>query len=236
MLLGLVEPIGGDWLSEMVTHALRPEIGAVGAKLYDQAGAIAHAGIILGADGVAGRIYRGTLKNRARTIARLFTVQNYTAVTGACLAARREVIEQVGGIDVEHLPSAYFDIDLCLRLREVGYRTVWTPDAELLWLDADARGDPRADDTAGGRTLVEQEDYLVSRWGDTVRADPNYNPNLSLKPQGGRSCSATEAFGALGGRRLSPTSSSSSAATTEPGSSPTRSRASGARASPGGGS
>ena len=84
-LLGLVEPIAGDWLGEMVSHALRPEIGAVGAKLYDQAGAIAHAGIILGAGGVAGRIYRGTLKSQARTIARLLTVQNYSAVTGACL-------------------------------------------------------------------------------------------------------------------------------------------------------
>jgi GT2 family glycosyltransferase len=183
-LLGLVEPIADDWLGEMVSHALRPEIGAVGAKLYDRAGAIAHAGIILGAGGVASWIYRGLLKSEAHTIARLLTVQNYSAVTGACLVARREVIEQVGGLDAEHLPSAYFDVDLCLRLSESGYRTLWTPYAELRWLEADTTGPP-AEEVSGNLTLAQQERYMMSRWGGVLHRDPNFNPNLSPEREDG---------------------------------------------------
>ncbi len=182
-LLGSVEPITDQWLTEMVRHACRPEIGAVGAKLYDQAGAIAHAGIVLGADGVAARIHRGVPPSEASRITRLWTTQNYSAVSGACLVVRRELLEEVGGVDAANLPSAYFDLDLCLRLGEAGYRTVWTPYAELRWLDAGAPGLPATG--IGGRTLADEERYVASRWAAVIDRDPNFNPNLSLEEAGG---------------------------------------------------
>ena len=179
-LLGLVEPLTDQWLAEMVSHALRPDIGAVGAKLYDEAGAIAHAGLVLGLGGVAGRIYRGVLKDEARGIARLLAIQNYSAVAGACLVTRRSALEQAGGLDAVTLPSVYFDVDLCLRLGEAGYRTVWTPYAELRWLDSESPGPP-AEELVKGGTLAREQAYMLSRWGSILASDPNYNPNLSLE-------------------------------------------------------
>jgi hypothetical protein len=179
-LLGLVEPLTDQWLAEMVSHALRPDIGAVGAKLYDEAGAIAHAGIVLGLAGVAGRIYRGVSKSEARGIARLLTIQNSSAVSGACLVTRRSALEQAGGLDAVNLPSVYFDVDLCLRLAESGYRTVWTPYAALRWLDSERLGPP-AEEILKGGTLAQEQAYMRSRWGSILANDPNYNPNLSLE-------------------------------------------------------
>jgi O-antigen biosynthesis protein len=183
-LLGFVEPITRRWLAEMVSHALRPEIGAVGAKLYDQAGVIAHAGIVLGVDGVAGRLYRGVPRSQASRTPLLLAIRNCSAVTGACLVARRDVLEQVGGLDAANFPNVYFDVDLCLRLSEHGYRTVWTPYAELRWLNCDLPR-PSQDETAGVGTLAQEERFLLSRWGDMLHRDPYFNPNLSLDWQDG---------------------------------------------------
>jgi O-antigen biosynthesis protein len=182
-LLGFVEPITGDWLADMVGHALRPEIGAVGAKLYDEAGAIAHAGIILGVGGMAGRLYRGVPRNQAWRISRLWMIQGYSAVAGACLVVRRELLERLDGVDAANLPSVYFDVDLCLRLRAAGYRTLWTPYAELTWLGADPPGRPAADEA--GRALADEEQYMISRWGGILERDPSYNANLSLEREDG---------------------------------------------------
>jgi O-antigen biosynthesis protein len=182
-LLGFVEPITGDWLAEMVSHALRPEIGAVGAKLYDGAGAIAHAGIVLGAGGVVRRIYRGTPGGQAGRVSRLWTTQGYSAVTAACLVVRRELLELPGGVDAANLPSDYFEVDLCLRLAEAGYRTLWTPYSRLTWLDPDAPGQPPAG--AAGRSRAEAARYLAARWGRILSRDPGFNPNLSLEREDG---------------------------------------------------
>jgi hypothetical protein len=182
-LLGFVEPIAGDWLAEMASHALRPEIGAVGARLYDEAGAIAHAGIVLGAGGLAGRLYRGVPKEQACRVSRLWMIQGYSAVSGACLVVRRELLERIGGIDAANLPSVYFDVDLCLRLRAAGYRTLWTPYAELTWLGADGPDAPAAE--AAGRASAGEEKYMKLRWGSLLERDPNYNANLSLEREDG---------------------------------------------------
>jgi GT2 family glycosyltransferase len=183
-LLGLVEPMEPGWLGEMVRHASRPDIGAVGAKLYDDAGGIAHAGIVLGGTGTASGIHRGVLKAQAQASARLVSVQNYTAVSGACLVVRKEILELAGGLDTEHLPSVHFDVDLCLRLNEAGYRTLWTPYAQLRWLDAPEAGPADIDASEHGTTAREWR-YMLSRWGGVLRCDPNYNPNLSLASEPG---------------------------------------------------
>jgi O-antigen biosynthesis protein len=182
-LIGLVEPLGRHWLAEMVSHALRSDIGAVGAKLYDQGGAIAHAGIVLGAGGVASLPYHAMPKRQAAWILRLLTIQNCSAVSGACLVSRREVFEQVGGLDAANLPHGYFDVDLCLRLSQAGYRILWTPYAELRWLHGNPAGSA-AYDTTGAGALAEEQ-FLRSKWGNALSYDPYFNPNLSLAWQTG---------------------------------------------------
>jgi O-antigen biosynthesis protein len=175
-LLGLVAPMTGGWLAEMVSHALRPEIGAVGAKLYDEAGAIAHAGFVLGGASVAGWSYRGVPPGLAGRISRLWTLQNVSAVSAACLVVRRELLERAGGLDAASLPNRYFDVDLCLRLGQTGHRTLWTPYAELCWLDPDAATASAPENRA---SLAEKR-RMASRWAQVLELDPNYNPNLSL--------------------------------------------------------
>jgi GT2 family glycosyltransferase len=112
-----VEAISPDWLEEMVSHAIRPEIGAVGAMLYYPNGTIQHAGIILGIGGVAGHAHTYQPRGHPGQACRGMLVQDVSAVTGACMVLRRSVFEEVGGFDEAHLAIAFNDVDLCLRIR-----------------------------------------------------------------------------------------------------------------------
>jgi GT2 family glycosyltransferase len=174
-----VEVLTPDWLEEMVSHALRPEIGAVGAKLLYPDGRVQHAGVVLGLDGLAGHAHRLLMSNREGYMGRAALVQNYSAVTGACLVIRRSVYEQVGGFDAQRLPHIYNDVDFCLRVREAGYWNVWTPYAELVHFESVTRRAVNNERAAGSR-LREQIEYMRSRWGPWLHDDPGYNPNLSL--------------------------------------------------------
>ena len=122
------------WLREMVAQALRPGVGAVGAKLLYADGRIQHAGVVLGNGGIAHQL---RLASRADPgpMGELALARTVLAVTGACLAIRRATFLEVGGLDEDNLAVAFNDIDLCLRLADHGYRTVWTPFAELLHLN-----------------------------------------------------------------------------------------------------
>jgi GT2 family glycosyltransferase len=174
-----VEAINPDWLEQMLAHALRPEVGAVGAKLYYPDDTVQHAGIILGVGGVAGHSHRHYPRTDAGYARRLRVVQNLSAVTGACLMTRRAVFEQVGGFD-ERFVLIYNDVDLCLRLRQKGYVIVWTPWAELYHHESTTRG---GDNTPQKQARVAGEVALLrSRWGDVLgTGDPYYNPNLTLQ-------------------------------------------------------
>src|SRR5690606_35343292 len=121
-----IEVISRDWLREMVSHAVRPEIGAVGAMLYYPDDRIQHAGVVLGIHGVAAHLYSGMPRGYPGHGGRARVAQQLSAVTGACLVVRREVYAQMGGLD-ESLQVAFNDIDFCLRLRQAGYRNLWTP-------------------------------------------------------------------------------------------------------------
>lgn len=181
-ILGLInndiEPINGDWLREMASHACRPEIGCVGAKLYYPNDTIQHAGVILGIGGVAGHSHKYFHRSEYGYFSRLHLVQNLSAVTGACLLLRKRVFEEVGGLDEENLAVAFNDVDLCLKVREVGYRNLWTPYAELYHHESVSRG---ADNTMVKRKRAQREaEYLRKRWGDLLNSDPAYNPNLTL--------------------------------------------------------
>ena len=181
-ILGLVnndiEPINDDWLTEMVRHACRSEIGCVGAKLYYPDDTIQHAGVILGLGGVAGHGHKHFPRNHPGYCGRLQHVQNVSAVTAACMLVRRDVFEAVGGLDQRHLRVTYNDVDFCLKVREAGYRNMWTPHAELYHHESVSRG---KNDSWRKKWRARREfNYMRRRWGSVLDNDPAYNPNLTL--------------------------------------------------------
>ncbi|NTV94302.1 MAG: glycosyltransferase family 2 protein [Thiobacillus sp.] len=172
-----VEVIGPDWLGEMVSQACRPDIGCVGAKLYYGDDTLQHGGVILGIGGVANHVHKHAPATSPGYFARLLVTQNYSAVTAACLLVRREVYEAVGGLDEENLVVAFNDVDFCLKVRQAGYRNLWTPYAELYHHESVSRG---TEDTPEKQARFEREiAFMQDKWGDALRADPYYNPNLS---------------------------------------------------------
>lgn len=181
-IIGLVnndiEPIDAHWLTEMVAQACRPEIGCVGAKLYYPNDTVQHGGVILGLGSIAGHGHRFFQRDEAGFQGRLKVTQNLSAVTAACLLLRRSVFEEVGGLNESDLAVAYNDVDLCLKVREAGYRNLWTPHAELYHHESVSRG---ADDTPKKRARWLAEcDYMRRTWGPHLDHDPAYNPNLTL--------------------------------------------------------
>lgn len=135
-----VEILHGDWLTEMVSHAMRPDVGCVGAKLLYPDSTIQHAGVALGMHGVADHMFRGTSEtSKTDPYRHLKSVRNPGAVTGAVLAMRASVFKQIRGFDAKHLPIAFNDVDLCLKAEKLGYRTVWTPHACLVHHESKTR-------------------------------------------------------------------------------------------------
>ena len=167
-----------DWLEEMVSHFGKPEVGAVGAKLYYPEDLIQHAGAILGINGVAGHCFKYAERGETGQRNRLNLVQQFSAVTAACMAVRKSVFEAVGGFEEKRLGVAFNDIDLCLRMRESGYRVVWTPHAQLYHHESLSRGD---DNWRRTNRVDEEIEYMMSRWSSILPHDPNYNPNLTLE-------------------------------------------------------
>ncbi len=156
-----VEVINDDWLSEMVSRAMQPEVAMVGARLWYPNGTIQHGGVILGAGGIAGHAHVGLRRGEPGYFARANLAQN------VC----------VGGFD-ENLAVTFNDIDFCLRLREAGYLIVWTPHADLIHHESASRGFD--DSTPKQVRFLAEVDYMNSKWGDMLQRDPFYNPNLSL--------------------------------------------------------
>ena len=173
-----IEVISEHWLDEMVSQAACIEVGAVGAKLYYPNDTIQHAGVILGMGGIAGHLYSGMGRNSSGYMSRLMLVQNVSAVTAACLLVRKELYEEVGGLDEKNLPIAFNDVDFCLRLLERGYRNLWTPYAELYHHESASRG---PEDTPEKKLRFRREmTYMQTRWGHLLQHDPAHNPNLTL--------------------------------------------------------
>jgi GT2 family glycosyltransferase len=172
-----IEVISPDWLEEMVSQAIRPEVGAVGAMLYYPNDTIQHAGVVLGVHGVAAHRYAGMPRGYPGHGGRARVAQALSAVTGACLLVRRETFERVGGLD-ERLQIAFNDIDFCLRLRAAGYRNIWTPFAELYHHESASRGSEDTDEKK--QRFSREVAFMQERWGDALASDPAYNINLSL--------------------------------------------------------
>ncbi len=172
------EVITESWLSELVSNALRPEIGIVGPALWYPDNHSQHRGIVLGIGGVAWypfhRLRRGQGLHPRNLLA-----QNYSAVTGACIVLRRAVFDAENGFHEEHLPIGYGDIDFCLSVAQrQQLRILWTPFSELYHYESASRGIPS--------TLVEvrraerEIRYTLNRWSTQIADDPFFNPNLAL--------------------------------------------------------
>ena len=173
-----LEVINDDWLGEMVSHVVHPEVGAVGAKLYYPDDTIQHAGVIVGLGGVAGHSHKHFPRDSAGHCGRLLLTQNLTAVTAACMLVRKEVFDVVGGFDEKNLSVAFNDVDLCLRIQEKGFNNVWTPYAEMYHYESATRG---YEDTPEKQERFNKEvNYMKQRWGNALLVDPAYNPNLTL--------------------------------------------------------
>jgi GT2 family glycosyltransferase len=176
-----LEVISGDWIERMLEHALRKEVGAVGAKLYYPNDTIQHAGVIVGMFGAAGHSHKGYPRSAPGYYNRLQCVQNYTALTAACLMLRRDIYKKVGGLDPAFVVE-FGDVDFCLRILEHGYHNVWTPFAELYHHESLTRGGYDSDEK---RNLNYHEVNLFqTRWAKFLeKSDPSYSPNLTHKKE-----------------------------------------------------
>ena len=163
-----------DWCVELVAHAIRPDVGAVGARLLYGNGTIQHAGVVLGIEGVAGHEYVGEAPRDGGYFGRSHLLRSAAAVTGACLATRKALFEQMdGGFDELNLKVAFNDVDYCMRLRKAGYRIVYNPFAVLYHLESKSRGR----EVSGAQVARHHAEALAfrTRWSEEEIVDPYYN-------------------------------------------------------------
>jgi glycosyltransferase involved in cell wall biosynthesis len=174
-----------DWLDELLNHAQRPEVGVVGAKLFNPDGCVLHAGLILGLQGAVGLPFYGQSLQSDGYMFRLQAAHDLSAVGGDCLMVRKAVYESVAGLDEQALKQALNVVDLCLRIGQEGYLVVWTPYA-LLALGAR----PGALATAEEEQLqLQEQETFYKRWLPRIACDPAFNVNLALQGVGATSFS-----------------------------------------------
>ena len=158
-----------DCIDILIGHAIQTGTGAAGAKIVYPNKRIKHAGFILGVNGVIGSAYRNALSIAPGMFCRLDLARNVSAVSIDCLAVTRSGFDQRGGFDVVNFPEVYGDVDLCLRLIELGYTNVWTPWAEIV------------QEAGAVRESSEELERLIEKWPVYFESDPYYNPNLTLE-------------------------------------------------------
>ena len=166
-----------DWMAAMVEYAQRPSIGAVGAKLLYPDGTVQHAGVVTGIGGVAGHAHKYAAAESGGYFNTLRTVNNYSAVTAACMMVRREAYVRAGGFD-PRLAVAFNDVDLCLKLRALGLANVYLAHVVLVHHESKSRG--YEDDPAKQARFAEEARIMQERWHCAEREDPHYSPHLSL--------------------------------------------------------
>ncbi len=176
------EVLSPDWMTRMLEHAQRRDVGAVGAKLYYPDNTIQHAGVILGLNTLADHAFKNVQKEVIGYFGRTHLIQNASIVTAACMMIRKDVYFEMGGLD-ETFAVAFNDVDLCMKLRQKGYLIVFTPYAELSHYESKTRG---LEDTPKKKKRFHAEVLrFYERWGfPNVLRDPYYNPNLSYEGSG----------------------------------------------------
>ncbi len=172
------EVIAPGWIEAMLGNCQRPEVGAVGAKLYYEDHTIQHAGVVMKLAGVCGHVLCGMAGYDPGPFARAIIQQNYSAVTAACLMVKKSIFQQVGGL-AEEFQVAYNDVDFCLKIRQAGYLIVWNPRAELYHYESKSRGYETTPEKQA--RFQREKELLLQRWPDYIsQGDPCYNPNLTL--------------------------------------------------------
>ena len=173
-----VEVIAPDWLSLMVTHVLRADVGCVGAKLLYSNELVQHAGVVMGYGGGAGHANKYLPNGRPGYMQRAIATQNYSAVTAACLLVKREDFENAGKLNETDLTVAFNDVDFCLNVLALGKRNVWVAEALLYHHESISRGH---EDTLEKQKRFQAEvKYMQTKWAKYIQHDPAYNPNLTL--------------------------------------------------------
>ena len=174
-----IEIISPNWIEEMLMHSQRENVGVVGAKLYYPNDTIQHAGVIIGIGGAAGHAHKYFDRNHIGYFARLNLVQNYSAVTAACLMVKKSIYEEVHGLDKKDLKAAFNDVDFCLRVQEKKYRNIFTPYCEAYHHESISRG---AKDTKEKiiRFYKEKDTFCKRHQKILKNGDPYYNYNLTL--------------------------------------------------------
>jgi len=174
-----VEVRNGDWLTELLRQCAHKGGAAIcGAMLYYPDETLQHAGVITGLGGYAGHSHKYKQKGGSGYLFRIATVQDFSAVTGACLLVKASVCDEVGGLD-EQFAVAFNDVDFCLRVRDAGYRIAWTPYAELTHYESKSRGGDEKDPAKAARFAAEQQRLYTIHGKENILDDPYYNPNLT---------------------------------------------------------
>jgi GT2 family glycosyltransferase len=172
-----IEIIDKDWLSELMRYAVRPEAGAIGARLLYPDRTIQHAGVTVGLGNAAGHAHRGVPEYAAGYFARALVAHRVIAVTAACLVVRRDRFEAVGGFDEAALRIAYNDVDLCLKLHQAGFENYYVPSSVLIHHESKSRGLDMAPEHIE-RYRMELA-TLQARWGTETYCDPTHHPALN---------------------------------------------------------
>ncbi|GJE27701.1 glycosyltransferase family 2 protein [Methylobacterium organophilum] len=169
-----VEAFAPDWLALMVREALRPEIGAVGAKLLDREGRMQHGGIVLGTGGLVTHAYRHFPGDTAGYLGALQVTHAVSAVTAACLVVEAKKFHAVGGFDAKRFAVDFNDVDLCLRLAAAGHHSLLVPEAVLHHREAASRRRDAASEVRHAAEIAA----LKERWGPLLVQDPHYHPGF----------------------------------------------------------
>jgi len=167
-----------DWLEDMLGFCSREDVGAVGVKLFYPDNTIQHAGIVFGVDRVATHLFRGLPRHLHGYFARESSIQDFSAVTAACMMAKKSVYEEVGYMD-EDMPVAFNDLDFCLKIRQTGKLIVYDPFVTVIHYESKTRG---YEDTPEKVARFEAEiEKFQRKWKNIYeKGDPYYNPNFSL--------------------------------------------------------
>ena len=167
-----------DWLEDMLGFASREDVGAVGVKLFYPDNTIQHGGIVFGVDRVATHLFRGLPRHLHGYFARESTIQDFSAVTAACIMSRRKIYEDVGYMD-EDMPVAFNDLDFCLKIRKQGKLIVYDPFVTMIHYESKTRG---YEDTPEKIARFEKEiEKFQNKWKEIyIKGDPYYNPNFSI--------------------------------------------------------
>jgi len=173
-----IEVISPHWMREMLGYCQREDTGAVGAKLYYPDNTVQHAGVVVGLGNFAGHVQTLRTRHDNGYFGRLKAVQDISAVTAACMMVKRSIFEKVSGLDEDFVVSLN-DVDLCLKIRELGLLVVFDPNVELYHYESKSRG---FENTPEKQERFRQEILRFrEKWAKILEAgDPYYNPNLTL--------------------------------------------------------